>query len=109
MTNISVEEVKLKMDAGDDLILVDCREPHEYAEFNIGGTLIPLGRFQTFQLEELEDLKDKEIIVHCRSGNRSGQACLILDTMGFKNTRNLTGGMLAWIEKFGTDASTSSA
>ena len=90
------------MDDGEELVIIDCREPHEYAEYNIGGSLIPLGRFQTFQLEELEDLKDKEIIIHCRSGNRSGQACLILDSMGFKNTRNLTGGMLEWYEKFGT-------
>lgn len=101
MKNISVDELKSRMDAGENLIIIDCREPHEYAEFNIGGTLIPLGRFQTFQLEELEDLKDEEIIVHCRSGNRSGQACLILDTMGFTNTKNLSGGMVEWIEKFG--------
>ena len=101
MKNISVEELKARMDAGEKLNLIDCREPHEYAEFNIGGTLIPLGRFQTFQLEELEDLKNEEVIVHCRSGNRSGQACLILDTMGFTNTKNLTGGILDWIHKFG--------
>ena len=93
------------MDEGEELVIIDCREPYEYAEYNIGGTLIPLGRFQTFQLEELEDLKDQEIIVHCRSGNRSGQACLILDSMGFKNTRNLTGGMLEWQQKFGQTAS----
>jgi rhodanese-related sulfurtransferase len=102
MKNISVEELKARMDAGEKLNIIDCREPHEYAEFNIGGTLIPLGRFQTFQLEELEDLKNEEVIIHCRSGNRSGQACLILDTMGFTNTKNLTGGILDWIHKFGT-------
>lgn len=89
------------MDAGEKLNLIDCREPHEYAEFNIGGQLIPLGRFQSFQVDELEDLKDEEVIICCRSGNRSGQACLLLDTLGFKNTKNLTGGMLAWEEKFG--------
>jgi len=74
MKNISVEELKSRMDAGEKLNIIDCREPHEYAEFNIGGTLIPLGRFQSFQLEELEDLKNEEIIIHCRSGNRSRQA-----------------------------------
>ena len=77
------------------------REPHENADFNIGGKLIPLGQIQTMQLDELEEFKDQELILYCRSGNRSGQACLILDTMGFKNTKNLTGGMLAWQEKFG--------
>lgn len=100
MKNISVEELKARIDAGEKLNLFDCREPHENAEFNIGGTLIPLGRFQTFQLDELEDLKNEEVIVYCRSGNRSGQACMLLDTMGFKNTVNVTGGMLAWKEKF---------
>lgn len=101
MKNISVEELRARIDAGEKLNLFDCREPHENAEFNIGGTLIPLGRFQTFQVDELEDLKNEEVIVYCRSGNRSGQACMLLDTMGFKNTVNVTGGMLAWQEKFG--------
>lgn len=101
MKNISVEELKSRMDSGEKINLIDCREPHEYAEFNIGGQLISLGRFQTFQLDELEELKEEEVIIHCRSGNRSGQACLILDTIGFKNTKNLTGGMLEWQEKFG--------
>ena len=100
MQNISVEELKARIDAGEKLNLVDCREPHEHAEFNIGGTLVPLGKFQTFQLDELEDLKDQEVIVYCRSGNRSGQACMLLDTMGFKNTLNVTGGMMAWQDKF---------
>lgn len=101
MQNITVEELKTRMDAGEKLNVIDCREPHEYAEFNIGAKLIPLGRFQSFQVDELDELKDEEIIICCRSGNRSGQACLLLDTMGFKNTRNLVGGMLAWQEKFG--------
>jgi Rhodanese-related sulfurtransferase len=52
------------------------------------------------QVDELEHLKDQEVIVYCRSGNRSGQAALILDTMGFTNTKNLAGGMLKWQEKF---------
>jgi rhodanese-related sulfurtransferase len=101
MQNITVEKLKARMDTGEKLNLFDCREPHEYAEFNIGATLIPLGKIQTMQLEELEDLKDEEVIIHCRSGNRSGQACMFLDAMGFKNTWNVTGGMLAWQEKYG--------
>lgn len=102
MQNITVEELKTRMDAGEKINLIDCREPHEYAEFNIGGQLIPLGRFQTFQLDELEDMKEEEVIIHCRSGVRSGQACMLLETMGFKNTKNVTGGILAWQEKFGS-------
>ena len=101
MENISVEELKRRMDAGEKLNIVDVREPHENADFNIGGTLIPLGHIQTMQIDEIENLKDEGIILYCRSGNRSGQACLFLDAMGFKNTKNLTGGMLAWQEKIG--------
>lgn len=100
MTTITAEEVKARLDAGEKLNIIDVREPHENAEFNIGGVLFPLGRVQTMQIEELEDLKDQELIVYCRSGNRSGQACQILDMAGFKNTKNLVGGMLNWRETF---------
>ena len=100
MTTITAEEVKARLDAGEKLNIIDVREPHENAEFNIGGPLIPLGKIQAMQLDELEDLKDEEVIVYCRSGNRSGQACLILDAAGFKNTKNLVGGMLNWREAF---------
>jgi rhodanese-related sulfurtransferase len=101
MQQITVEELKARMDAGEKINLIDVREPHEYAEFNIGGQLIPLGKIQTMQTEELDDLKDEEIIVHCRSGQRSMMACMFLETLGFKNTKNLAGGILAWQEKFG--------
>ena len=101
MRTITVEELKSRMDAGEELNLIDCREPHEYAEFNIGAVLLPLGKIQTMQIDEIEDLKEEEIIIHCRSGVRSGQACLFLDAMGYKNTKNLVGGMLDWQEKFG--------
>lgn len=101
MQTITVEELKARMDAGEKINLIDCREPQEYAEFNIGGKLIPLGKIQTMQTDELDDLKDEEVIIHCRSGQRSMMACLFLDTLGFKNTKNLTGGVLAWQEKFG--------
>lgn len=101
MRNITVEELKQRIDNGEKINLIDCREPHEYEEANLGGKLIPLGKFQTMQLDEIEDLKDEEVIVHCRSGKRSAMACHILDTMGFANTVNVDGGILAWQEKFG--------
>ena len=101
MQNISVEEVKKRLDAGEKLNIIDVREPYEYAEFHIDSKLIPLGKIQTMQIEEIEDLKEEEVILYCRSGNRSMMACLFLDTLGFKNTKNLAGGMLAWQEKFG--------
>ncbi len=99
MQTITVEELKRRIDAGEKLNIVDVREPHEHAEFNIGGQLIPLGRVQGMQIDEIEDLKEQELIIYCRSGNRSGQACMFLDMLGFKNTKNLVGGMLAWQEK----------
>ena len=101
MQNITPEEVKERLDKGEQLNLVDVREPHERAEFNIGGVHIPLGQVQMMQVDELENLKNEEVIVYCRSGNRSGQAAMILETLGFANTKNLSGGMLAWQSKFG--------
>ena len=101
MQNISVEELKSRMDAGEKIHLIDVREPHEYAEYNIGGQLIPLGKIQSMQIDEIEDLKNEEVIIHCRSGKRSVTACLFLETLGFTNTVNVLGGVLDWQEKFG--------
>ncbi len=105
MQQITVEELKARIDAGEKLNIIDVREPHEYAEFNIGAALIPLGKIQTMQIDEIEDLKEEEVILHCRSGQRSMVACLFLETLGFKNTKNLAGGMLAWQEKFSQKSS----
>jgi len=102
MTNISVEELKARMDAGEKLNLIDVREPNEYQEFNIGAKLIPLGKITSMQADELDDLKNEEVILHCRSGKRSATAALFLESMGFTNTVNVTGGVLAWQEKFGS-------
>ena len=101
MKIINVEELKEKIDKGEEVNLLDVREPQEFEEVNIGGRLVPLGKVQTMQVEELEDLKDQEVIVYCRSGRRSMLACQILDQVGFKDTYNLEGGILSWINKFG--------
>mgnify|MGYP001551860728 FL=1 len=101
MQRITVQDLHERLSKGELLNLVDVREPNEHAEFNIGGFLVPLGRIQQMQADELEGLKNEELICYCRSGNRSGQACLMLDMMGFTNTKNLEGGMLAWKEKIG--------
>ena len=101
MQNITVEELKQRMDAGEKIQLVDVREPAENTEFNIGGTLLPLGKIQTMQVDDIDEFKDQELVLYCRSGNRSGQAALFLESMGFKNVKNLVGGMLAWKGKFG--------
>lgn len=102
MKNITVEELKQKMDRGEKINLIDCREPHEYEEANLGGKLVPLGKIQTMQVEDIEDLRDEEVIVYCRSGKRSVMACLMLEQMGFTNTTNVVGGILEWKEKFGS-------
>ncbi|HWR32002.1 MAG TPA: rhodanese-like domain-containing protein [Chitinophagaceae bacterium] len=100
MQTINVEELKARLEAGEKINLIDVREPHENIEFNIGGKLVPLGKIQAMQTEELDDLKEEEVIVYCRSGKRSMTACMFLDTLGFTNTKNLVGGVLAWQEKF---------
>jgi rhodanese-related sulfurtransferase len=101
MQNISAEEVKGRLDKGESLVLIDVRESSEHEDFNIGGILYPLGKIQSMMIDELEEYKDNEVILYCRSGNRSGQACMILDMLGFADTKNLVGGMMGWEDKFG--------
>ncbi len=101
MTTITATELKAKLDANPNLILIDVREPSEYAEYNIGARLIPLAHIMNNQLEELEDNRNDEIIIHCRSGVRSFQACMMLEQMGFTNTVNVAGGILAWQQAYG--------
>ena len=101
MTNITVTELKSRVDAGEQLHIIDVREPSEYAEYNIGGKLIPLGQIANMQLDELEDLKNDELIIHCKMGGRSMQACMILEQAGFTNVVNVTGGVMAWKQLFG--------
>jgi rhodanese-related sulfurtransferase len=93
--DITVEELKARMDAGEKLHLIDVREEYEFDEFNIGALLIPLGALAD-RLDEIEDLKNEEILIHCRSGARSGRAKEYLISEGFTNVRNVVGGMLAW-------------
>jgi len=100
MITITADEIKERLDAGETLHLVDVREPAEHAEFNIGGTLLPLGKIQAMQVDDIEDLKNEEVICYCRSGQRSMQASLMLETFGFSNVKNLSGGMLNWQDKF---------
>lgn len=99
MTEISVEQLKARMDAGEKLNLLDVREPSEYAEFNFGAPLFPLGKIQGMQIEDIEHLRTEEVIINCRSGKRSMMACMMLEQMGFTNTVNVIGGVLDWQEK----------
>jgi rhodanese-related sulfurtransferase len=99
MEDITIEELKQRMYAGEKMNVFDVRELHEYEEYNIGATLIPLGTLPS-KLDELAEFKNQEIILHCRSGARSGNAKMFLLDSGFTNVRNLLGGMLAWKEKY---------
>ena len=93
---MQVEELKRRLDAGDDLFVLDVREPHEYQICNIGGHLIPLGDLPK-RVNELDS--SREIVAHCRSGVRSGKAVAFLQQAGFKKVHNLAGGILAWADK----------
>ncbi|MFT4758956.1 MAG: rhodanese-related sulfurtransferase [Paraglaciecola sp.] len=98
--DINVTELKAKLDAKEDFIFIDVREPHEYEEFNLNAKLIPLGNIMAI-IEGYADQKDKEIVIHCRSGARSGQAQQFMQMSGYTNVRNLTGGVLEWQRQFG--------
>jgi adenylyltransferase/sulfurtransferase len=93
---IQVEELKQRLDRGDDLYILDVREPHEYKICNIGGHLIPLGELPN-RVNELDT--SREIIAHCRSGVRSAKAVNFLRQAGFKKVHNLAGGILAWADR----------
>jgi rhodanese-related sulfurtransferase len=97
--DITVQELKEKMDRKDDFIFIDVREPYEYQDFNLGAELIPLGDLMG-KIGKYADQKDKEVVVHCRSGARSGMAKQMMMQDGFQNVRNLLGGVIAWQEAF---------
>ena len=96
LPEISVEDLKKKFAANDDFILIDVREPEEFASSRIPGSmLIPKAAF--FDATALDTLpRDKEIILHCRSGVRSAHCLAIIQEAGFMNSRHLGGGILAW-------------
>ena len=96
MREISATELKTRQDRGDNLFVLDVREPHEYQICNLNGKLIPLGELQR-RVNELDS--SAEMVVHCRSGKRSADAIRFLQTAGFKKLWNLKGGILAWADE----------
>lgn len=101
MTSITVEELHDRLASGEKIHLLDVRESHENAEFNIGGILLPLGKIQIMQIDDIDHLKNDEVICYCRSGQRSLTAAMMLETFGFVDVKNLSGGMLDWKAKYG--------
>jgi adenylyltransferase/sulfurtransferase len=95
---ISVQELKRRLDAKEDVFVLDVREPHEVKIVNLGAPLIPLGELAK-RVGELEAEKDRDIVVHCKSGGRSQKAAQLLKNAGFAHVENLAGGILAWADK----------
>ena len=93
---ITPRELKARLDRGEDLFILDVREPHEYQICNIGGYLIPLGDLSR-RVSELDS--SREIVAHCRSGKRSAEASEFLRQAGFRKVLNLKGGILAWSDE----------
>ena len=97
MDEITVKELKQKIDKGEDFQLVDVREPFEYEMSNLGGENIPLAGVV---IESDRIATDKPVIMMCRSGKRSGVAIAQLEQLGFTGLYNLEGGILAWAAEF---------
>jgi len=97
MEDITVQELKERQGNGESLHVIDVREQWEYEEDNIGAKLIPLGELPT-RHSEIADWKAEELIVHCKSGARAGNAKKYLASQGFTNVRNLLGGIMAYRE-----------
>ena len=95
--DITVEDLKARIDSGEKLNLIDVREQWEFDEANLGAILIPLQTLPN-RIAELEKFKEEELIIHCRSGARSGNAKKFLEQNGFKNVRNVLGGIVAYME-----------
>ncbi|NHA07624.1 rhodanese-like domain-containing protein [Mucilaginibacter sp. HC2] len=93
MNEITVQELKEKLDKGEDFQLIDVREEFEYETSNLGGQLIPLGGIL---IEADKVSKEKPVVVMCRSGKRSAAAIMQLQQLGYSNLTNLQGGILAW-------------
>jgi rhodanese-related sulfurtransferase len=95
MEDINVSELKERLDRGEKFHFIDVREEWEYEEDNLGADNIPLGEL-AHQLNQLEKIKEEEIVIHCRSGARSGNAKKFMEANGFTQVRNVLGGILAF-------------
>ena len=95
MEDINVEELKARLGKNEKFVFLDVREEWEYDDENLGAINIPLGDLPN-RLDELEKYKNQEIVVHCRSGARSGNAKKFLESKGFEKVRNVLGGIMAY-------------
>ncbi|HMB91202.1 MAG TPA: rhodanese-like domain-containing protein, partial [Rhodothermales bacterium] len=95
---ITVRDLKARLDRGDNLFVLDVRKPHEYDIANLGAPLIPLDELPD-RVDELAPYRDRTIVIHCRSGARSATALKLLRNHGFTDLLNLKGGILAWSDE----------
>jgi rhodanese-related sulfurtransferase len=95
MEDITVSELKERIERGEKFNFLDVREEWEYEEDNLGADNIPLGELP-HRLAELESMKEEELVIHCRSGARSGNAKKFMETKGFTKVRNVLGGIMAY-------------
>lgn len=95
VNNITADELRDRMKSGEELVIIDVREPWEVEEFNIGGTNIPLHDLEA-RISELEPYRKSTMVLYCRSGNRSVTALRLLQRHGFEKLLNLEGGVKAW-------------
>ncbi|SEL97092.1 Rhodanese-related sulfurtransferase [bacterium A37T11] len=100
MKEITVEELKFRIDSQEDFQLIDVREEFEYDTSNLNGENIPLANII---LEKDKISKNKPVVIHCRSGKRSAQAIMLLEGHGYNNLSNLQGGILAWRDAYDPD------
>lgn len=102
MEQITVDQLQKRLLDEKHLHVLDVREQDEFDEYNIGATLLPLSRIKNMEIDVIEDWDESdEIIIHCKSGKRSLEACMFLQSIGYTKTINLVGGILAWKEAFG--------
>ena len=100
MKEVTVSELKKMRDTKEDFQLIDVREPHEAEIAQIGGELIPMGEVMS-NLDKIS--KDKKVVIHCRSGARSGAVVQALEReQNFTNLYNLKGGIIAWANEIDT-------
>jgi sulfur-carrier protein adenylyltransferase/sulfurtransferase len=100
MKEVTVSELKKMRDNKEDFQLIDVREPHEVEIATIHGELIPMGEVMN-NLDKIS--RDKKVVIHCRSGARSGAVVQALEREhGFTNLYNLKGGIIAWANEIDT-------
>jgi rhodanese-related sulfurtransferase len=99
MSDITVHELKERLGNGEQIMMIDVREPYEHDEFNIGGHNHPLPEIMEWS-DALEASPETEIVLYCRTGNRSEMAKSVLFSKGYREARNLIGGVVAWKEMY---------